>query len=111
MKRNMRWYDKYSELAKLLESLNKFSGVRRDELIAGVMMIIKQDTPNLLERYVLDFPLDIKRRRWYDNDPYLWLLFNGLQYASKPLLKKVTKFLVIKNSIDHSRAAARCKKP
>jgi hypothetical protein len=93
MKRNMRWYDKYPKLAKLLEGLKDIRGDRRDEIISGVMLLIKQNAPNLLERYVLDFPLDIKRRRWYDCDPYLWLIFNGLQYASKPLIEKATKFL------------------
>jgi hypothetical protein len=66
---------------------------QRDAVISGVMEIIKRISPHLLERYVLDFPLDIKRRRWYDRDPYLWLLFNGLKYADKQLLTKVTSFL------------------
>jgi hypothetical protein len=96
MKRTMRWYDKHPALAKLLEGLNGLSGDGRDEIISGIMLLIKQNAPNLLERYVLDFPLDIQRRRWYDNDPYLWLIFNGLQYADKPLLEKVTKFLAKK---------------
>ncbi len=93
MKRKSRWYDQYPKLAIYLERLNGIPGDQRDCLISGVMTIIKQNAPNLLERYVLDFPLDIQRRRWYDNDPYLWLLFNGLQYADKPLLTEVTQYL------------------
>jgi hypothetical protein len=93
MKRKLRWYDQYPKLAKSLESLNGLEEIRRDEIISGIMLLIKRNAPNLLERYVLDFPLDLQRRRWYDKDPYLWLIFNGLQYASTSLLEKVTMLL------------------
>jgi hypothetical protein len=43
----------------------------------------------------MDFPLDINRRRWYDKDPYLWLIMNGLKYASDELLASVTKYLSV----------------
>jgi hypothetical protein len=93
MQRKNRWYDKYPQLALLLESLCTIKGSQRNTIISGIMEIIKLATPNLLEQYVLDFPLDIKRRRWYDRDPYLWLIFNGLKYADAKLLKNVTRFL------------------
>jgi hypothetical protein len=93
VKRKNRWYDKYPHLAELLEELRFARPNKRDAHISGVMGIIKLDAPNLLERYVLDFPLDIKRRRWYDRDPYLWLLYNGLKYANKKLLITITKYL------------------
>lgn len=95
MRKNNRWYDKHPTLAVLLENLRDISGEKRDAIISGVMGVIKLDAPNLLDRYVLDFPLDIKRRRWYDRDPYLWLIFNGLKYASKKLLTAVTKYLQV----------------
>jgi hypothetical protein len=93
MQRKNRWYDKHPKLALLLESLCTVKGSQRNTIISGIMEIIKLSTPNLLEQYVLDFPLDIKRRRWYDRDPYLWLIFNGLRYANAKLLTNVTRFL------------------
>jgi len=99
MKRNNRWYDKHARLAKLLEGLKELPEKGRDSVIPGIMSLIKENAPNLLERYVLDFPLDIQRRRWYDKDPYLWLIFNGLQYAPKKLLEKVTEFLAKKTEL------------
>jgi hypothetical protein len=93
MQRKNRWYDKYPQLALLLESLCTIKGSQRNTIISGIMEIIKLTTPNLLEQYVIDFPLDIKRRRWYDRDPYLWLIFNGLKYANSKLLTTVTRFL------------------
>jgi hypothetical protein len=109
VKRGNRWYDKHENLAILLENLQTLNEIKRDAIISGVMEIIKLHSPNLLERYVLDFPLDIKRRRWYDRDPYLWLLFNGLQYADGKLLTKVTNFLD-KNKTQQ-RAASKKKVP
>lgn len=35
----------------------------------------------------MEFPLEILRRRWYDKDPYVWLLFNGLRYAEIRVLE------------------------
>jgi hypothetical protein len=93
MHRKNRWYDKHPKLALLLEGLCTIKGSQRNTIICGIMEIIKLSTPNLLEQYVLDFPLDIKRRRWYDRDPYLWLIFNGLKYANSKLLTNVTRFL------------------
>ena len=93
MQRKNRWYDKHPKLALLLEGLCNVKGSQRNTIISGIMEIIKLTTPNLLEQYVLDFPLDIKRRRWYDRDPYLWLIFNGLKYANANLLTNVTIFL------------------
>jgi hypothetical protein len=93
VKRGNRWYDKHTNLAQLLEAIQKLKLQQRDAIISGIMEIIKRISPNLLERYVLDFPLDIRRRRWYDQDPYLWLIFNGLKYGNKKLLTAVTHFL------------------
>ncbi|HEX7511494.1 MAG TPA: hypothetical protein VF335_09355 [Chitinivibrionales bacterium] len=89
----MRWYDKHETLALLLERFKAMAGERKTALIGGVMEIIKKDDPQLLDNHVMDFPLDRNKRRWYDNDPYLWLLFNGLRYAEIHLLKKVEHYL------------------
>jgi hypothetical protein len=93
MQKKNRWYDKYKELAELLE---RFKGMRRtvrDRYVAGVMATVKAAAPDLLEKNVMKYPLELQRRRWYDKDPYLWLIFNGLRYAEIDLLKSVTRFL------------------
>lgn len=92
-----RWYDKYEKLGDQIDRLKFTKRSHRDQLVQGVMKIIKKDTPSLLDRFVMDFPLDILRRRWYDKDPYLWLIINGLKYADKDLLDKVTEFLEEEN--------------
>lgn len=93
MRPKKRWYDGHPKLSELLESLNPIRGRRRNNIISGIMEIIKQRAPALFDRYVLDFPLNIKRRRWYDRDPYLWLIINGLKYGNKQLLTAVTTYL------------------
>jgi len=89
----MRWYDRYPELRRQLDGIKEMEEERRDYLIQGIMRLIKEHHPSLLEEFVIHFPLEINRRRWYDRDPYLWLVINGLQYASADLLTKVTAFL------------------
>lgn len=88
-----RWYDKYEKLGKHLDSLKEMEPIKRDNLIKGIMVIIKEENPDLLEDFVMEFPKEIRRRRWYDHDPYLWLLINGLKYGKEKLLKKVTVYL------------------
>lgn len=92
-KRKNRWYDKYERLAKVLEAFKEIPGFRRNKLIAGVHSIMQQDNPGLMEEHVLEFPLETDRRRWYDKDPSLWLLFNSLRFSDTVMLKKVTMYL------------------
>ena len=80
-----RWYDKHENLGHNIELMKKMSPSCRNGLIDGIMVIIKSFNPTLLDDFVLDFPMDIYRHRWYDKDPYLWLTINGLCYASGKL--------------------------
>ncbi|MBU0485536.1 MAG: hypothetical protein KKB30_13605 [Proteobacteria bacterium] len=88
-----RWYDKHEKLRKNIDKL-KFSEKNfRDYLLSGVMVLIKKHRPRLLEDFVQDFPLEIHRRRWYDKDPYLWLIINGLRHADQELLDEVASYM------------------
>ena len=71
---------------------------QRDVLIKGIMDIIKKHSPDLMDKFVMDFPLELSRKRWYDSDPYLWLTVNGLQYAEPALLETVTLYMEEKMS-------------
>jgi hypothetical protein len=93
MHQSKRWYDAHEAFAIQLETLKTAAVKSRDQTVAGVLDIIAADAPDLLEKYLLDFPLDQKKRRWYDQDPYLWLMVNGLEHANAKLLDKVTAFI------------------
>ncbi len=89
-----RWYDKYPKLSKYLDSFKDMHPKSRDRLVKGVLTLISEHDPNtIMEDFVVEFPLDIYRKRWYDDDPYLWLIFNSLQNASDTLKNKVADFL------------------
>ncbi|MBN1130471.1 MAG: hypothetical protein JXA71_15870 [Chitinispirillaceae bacterium] len=94
-----RWYDAYKPFAVQLETLKTAPVSTRDRIVAGVLEIISADAPELLEKYLLDFPLDQKKRRWYDQDAYLWLMVNGLEYSRLSLLKKVTAYMAGKGTV------------
>ncbi len=87
-----RWYDRYDKLGEYLELMAELSPEQRDELVKGIMVIIKRESPDFLTDVVLQFPLDLFRRRWYDKDPYLWLVFNGLEYADDAVVEKVVGY-------------------
>ena len=89
-----RWYDKYPKLAKYLDSFQTMHPKKRDKLVKGILTLINEDDPNtIMEDFVIEFPLDIYRKRWYDDDPYLWLIFNSLKNAGDALKNKVADFL------------------
>ena len=93
MKQNKRWYDVHPKLGTSLDKLKDMKPPRRKTVITGILAILRQMCPGLMEQCVMDFPLNILKRRWYDKDPYLWLTFNGLRSAEKNVLKKVTEYL------------------
>lgn len=105
-----RWYDRHDELGEYLDLMAELSPEQRDELVKGIMAIIKRESPDFLTDLVLQFPLDLFRRRWYDKDPYLWLVFNGLEYADDAVVEKVIDYFkenasAVKGECDLKRSA------
>ena len=88
-----RWYDAHEKLGKNIDKLKFTERNLRDFMLSKVMKLIKQHDPRLLDKFVERFPLDIQRRRWYDQDPYLWLIINGLEYGDDDLIDKVADLL------------------
>jgi hypothetical protein len=90
MTRKNRWYDAHQKLADALETLKGTGSSRRSRIVNRIIALMNEESPGLLEKYLLHFPLDQERRRWYDKDPFLWLMVNGLRYANHDLLQKAT---------------------
>ncbi len=88
-----RWYDQYEVLTRSLEVLKGMSRKERHPLVKDVLTIIRKEAPEIIDDTVMDYPLDSHRRRWYDRDPYLWLMVNSLQYAEPSLVRKVAIFM------------------
>jgi len=88
-----RWYDSKPRLGEHLEAFKTRTSPKKDELVTGILTIVKRDAPGILDKLAFEFPLDISNRRWYDDDPYLWLIFNGLEHADQELLAKVEAYL------------------
>ncbi len=84
-----RWYDKYEELTRSLEVLKGMDRKERGPVIKDVLAIIESDDPDIIENTVMDYPLDAQRRRWYDRDPYLWLMVNSLKCSEPDLVRRV----------------------
>ena len=89
-----RWYDKRPNLGKRLDAFKDMNPEIREPIIASVMDLVEQYDLNLLSyEKAFDFTFDSNRRRWYDNDPHLWLMFNVLQIADDKLLQLVEDHL------------------
>jgi hypothetical protein len=85
-----RWYDAHAKLALVIERFKELQNDRRNRIVNQVIDLINRKAPGLIEKYLPEFPLDRERRRWYDKDPYLWLMVNGLRYANSALLQDAT---------------------
>ena len=89
-----RWYNKRAKLRERLDAFKEMDQKSRDPLLKGIMDLVKKYDPNLLcYEKAFDFPLTLNRRRWYDKDPYLWMMFNTLEAADDTLLQSVEDYL------------------
>jgi len=77
----MRWYDEHPTLANGLAALRDAPHPLRRALVKDCLGTLQRLAGNVLERHVGSFPLEVHRRRWYDDDPELWMLVHGLQHA------------------------------
>ena len=87
-----RWYDKHPELMELLGALRHSRDSEQERIIGGMKELIMGHDPELMDRWVLEFPLTTKRR-WYDKNPYSWLVINSLKYADRRLVRGVIGYL------------------
>lgn len=89
-----RWSDKHPSLSMRLDLLKDIDESQRTEIIKQVMNLVEQYDNSLLNsENAFDFPLNINKRRWYDEDPYLWAMFNTLKAADNTLLYKIENYL------------------
>ena len=89
---NNRWYDKYPDLSKSIADLKNLSKKERDKLILGLKDVILNYDNELFDKYVLEFPMT-NGKRWYDKDPFSWLVINVLKYAEEDLITDIILFL------------------
>ena len=87
-----RWYDRNRKLKYYLESLQGLSRPLRAKIVREIMEVVRACDGALLDRFAGEYPLALRRQRWYDQNPYLWILFNGLEHASDEVIAKVIEY-------------------
>jgi len=87
-----RWYDKYPELRKFIDDLKNMEKGERETIILDMQRMIMEYDNELIDRHVHEFPMTY-RRRWYDKDPYSWLVINALEYVDDDLLTDIILYL------------------
>jgi hypothetical protein len=92
MSQTKRWYDAVPELRVLIERLRDIDKEKRDDIFDGIKKLDSDFDSKLIDCHVLEFPMNLKRR-WYDQDPYSWLMINALKYADASLLGQVIDYL------------------
>ena len=88
-----RWYDKYPALGEYITKLKNVEEGKRARLLTGIKSLIEEFDPELVDRHVMEFPMSIKKRRWYDQDPYAWLAINTLKFADERVWDRVVDYL------------------
>ncbi len=87
-----RWYDANRKLRYYLGYLQHVDRPLREKIVRDLMDLVKEYDGVLLDRFAEEYPLEIRKQRWYDQNPYLWILFNGLRYASDELVDIVIEY-------------------
>ncbi len=89
---NKRWYDSNPRLALLLNLLKNQEKKCRDDIINELKDIINDYDDTLIDRHVSEFPM-LEKRRWYDKDPYSWLVINSIKFADDVLITRIINHL------------------
>jgi hypothetical protein len=89
---NNRWYDKYPDLRIMLDTLREMKKRERDKIILEVKELINSRDKGLFDKYVFEFPLSLQKR-WYDKNPFSWLVINAMKYADEDLLTDIILYL------------------
>ena len=100
---NKRWYDNFRSFAKQLERLKNVSSAQLDAVTKGIFAILEENDATHIRGDFLDasctsdfikaYAIDLYHKRWYDKDPYLWLIVNSLKYASPSVVEKISLYI------------------
>ncbi|MCG8572832.1 MAG: hypothetical protein MJB14_22090 [Spirochaetes bacterium] len=91
--RNNRWYDAYPNFAYHLEKCKYLIESDLEKVMDQIKSIIMDYNADLLEKHVKDFPLDSKKRRWYDKNPYSWMVVNSIKFVDEVTIENITEFI------------------
>ncbi|MDN2662556.1 hypothetical protein [Psychromonas sp. 14N.309.X.WAT.B.A12] len=95
-----RWYDKRPQLGKGLDQFKEMDPQVREPILKAIIHLVEQEEPSLLsDEKANEFRLDSARLRWYEHDPYCWLVFNILEFASIAIWESVEDFLEARLSL------------
>lgn len=86
-----RWYDKI-RLGEYIRVLGKIAPEKRKKILTKINEIINQYDKDLIINNVMNFTLAYKRR-WYDKDPYSWLIINSLKYVNEDKLNQILIYM------------------
>jgi len=92
MSKHRRWYDRIRYFSEIINDIERLSVEDRDQLLMEIQKLIASYDSDLVDRHVNQFSFN-ERRRWYDRDPYAWLILNSLKFADDVLLMRVAKFI------------------
>lgn len=87
-----RWYDSNWKLRNYLESLKTVEPCLCEKIVRDLMDLVREYDPVLLDRFASEYPLADKKQRWYDQNPYCWILINGLEHASPEIIESVIDY-------------------
>jgi hypothetical protein len=83
-----RLYDKFLDLSQYIEELRKLKKHKREKILINLKDLIISHDDTLFDKHVQEFPITVKKR-WYDKDPFSWIVVNALKYADTDLLIKL----------------------
>lgn len=96
-----RWYDLYPGFAESLEALKNLESSKRERIAKRVLRIVYGKDRDVIDDYVLSFSSSVGKKRWYDSNPFLWLIVNGLKGANPEVLSNTARLL--KDKMIHAK--------
>jgi len=87
-----RWYDSNWRLKNYLDKLPTLNNELYEKIVKDLMELVREEDPKAFDRFAAYYPLSEQKQRWYDLNPYCWILVNGLKHVSPQIIEKVVHY-------------------
>lgn len=88
--RGYRWFDSSEPLARSIGLLKHLHKRRRDRVFDDIRKVIEDWSPGIFDKEVSGLTF---KRRWYDKDPYAWLVINVMEKVPEDLYPKIIEII------------------
>ena len=87
-----RWHDRDPLMRLSMAELKIHPVEIQDKMMVEIKTILDRHDPMIIERHVGRFTM---KRRWYDHNPFTWMVINSLKFAPRKVREEAAEVLAL----------------